>query len=312
MILFYTEGNAIVGMGHCVRSVALAEALREHPFRPAVAFHVDKWSEPAAWYVRAHGFPLWRPGMLPRPTATVQDRVESVREGPAPVFELVDELHEAMDRSNAFSAFDDPGNAILRRQFGNQPNRLVRKDPLRILLSFGGADPCHLTEIVGPLAVETGLHVTATVGPAFGFRPGLMSGPAYGMELVQGGEDMAYLLAHSDVVLCSGGMTVLEAAACGTPALVVSQNGREHERATRLANMGLCYYAGPGYAPRSLIGVQDSVRSALGTMLRDWRARHQMAHVQQSKVDGLGALVVADRIISRIHEEEDEADKRPS
>ena len=82
-----------------------------------------------------------------------------------------------------------------------------------VLVTFGGTDPDELTDkVTRALSTAVDLTVRVVEPPASGTR-----GPTV----------MASEMAQADVIVCSGGRTVLEAAAMGKPAVVLCQNFRE-------------------------------------------------------------------------------------
>jgi spore coat polysaccharide biosynthesis predicted glycosyltransferase SpsG len=154
----------------------------------------------------------------------------------------------------------------------------VNVKPSRLLITFGGTDPAHLTERVEELIkgmAYPNLDLYA-IAP-----PGRVSNPAP--------VSMAHELLAADLVITSGGRTVYEAAACGTPTLVITQNTRE--------------------ATHVHLGWGGNINLGLGGLVSDHKiqrmVRHVLDHVDlrlemakagQLSVDGRGARRIARRI----------------
>jgi spore coat polysaccharide biosynthesis predicted glycosyltransferase SpsG len=104
---------------------------------------------------------------------------------------------------------------------------------------------------------------------------------------------MAQLIAEADLVLCSGGMTVYELAALGTPGIVCAQNLREATRMQAFARHGTVVYLGLG---------SEVSPSQLGetvcALLADSDRRRVMSQRGKTLVDGYGAERVADVIVN--------------
>lgn len=120
---------------------------------------------------------------------------------------------------------------------GFLPQPANRRNPpeqfKRILVSFGGEDPGHLTEVLVKWFLEKGGYepeqLTVVIGPFFGERslPG-------GVAELQSPDNLAEVLAEYDLVCTSFGLTAYEAAAAGTGVLLLNPS-QYHSSLTRLA-----------------------------------------------------------------------------
>jgi spore coat polysaccharide biosynthesis predicted glycosyltransferase SpsG len=183
---------------------------------------------------------------------------------------LVNELYPA----HAPAELSGPKWAVLRPVFTAAPEHTFgHAGPPRLLVTFGGTDPAGLTvrlrRIVNSLDADS-----VIVDP-----------PSRG-----GGADIASLLTWADLVVCSGGRTVWEAMACGTPAVVLCQNSRElsHSHLSPLygvLNLGLGALVSDGK-------IDETIRFLLQAtgFLAD------MSGQMRGVVDGRGALRIAHRI----------------
>ena len=120
---------------------------------------------------------------------------------------------------------------------GFLPQPANRRNPpeqfQRVLVSFGGEDPGHLTEILVQWFLEKGGYapeqLTVVIGPFFGERslPG-------GVAALQSPDNLAEVLAEYDLVCTSFGLTAYEAAAAGTGVLLLNPS-QYHSSLARLA-----------------------------------------------------------------------------
>jgi spore coat polysaccharide biosynthesis predicted glycosyltransferase SpsG len=112
---------------------------------------------------------------------------------------------------------------ILRPEFRGLPPYQVRPEFERVLVTMGGTDPSRFTEYAAEqLGGMGGLNVRVVVPPGRELEKDKPSGVTWLY-----GAHMAKEMIQADVVVCSAGRTLLEAAAVGVPALVVAQNERE-------------------------------------------------------------------------------------
>jgi spore coat polysaccharide biosynthesis predicted glycosyltransferase SpsG len=105
---------------------------------------------------------------------------------------------------------------------------------------------------------------------------------------------IADLMLDADVVMSSGGMSVYEIAALGTPGIVLGQNIREDQRMREFARHGTIEYLGLG--PEV---AEETIAAAVQALLRDASRRREMSRKGRELVDGLGAERAAEVILDR-------------
>ncbi|MGH9885800.1 MAG: hypothetical protein ACREBE_09745, partial [bacterium] len=102
------------------------------------------------------------------------------------------------------------------------------------------------------------------------------------------------LMLDADVMVGSGGMSVYEIAALGTPGVILGQNAREDKRMREFALHGTVTYLGLG--PEVEPG---AIAVAVGQLLGDPEKRRQMSMRGRKLVDGLGATRAAEVVLER-------------
>ena len=115
--------------------------------------------------------------------------------------------------------------AILRPEFITAKNVPIKDRDIDVLVTFGGTDPNGLTERLHATFAENGYDVDKKI--VFVQPPG---SPKH-LDGAEVSPNMATLLSRSKMVFTSGGRTLYEAAATGTPAFVICQNIRESTHA---------------------------------------------------------------------------------
>jgi spore coat polysaccharide biosynthesis predicted glycosyltransferase SpsG len=204
------------------------------------------------------------------------------------------------DRETPEGFYGGPAFAILRRHFQGR-ERVFRDRPAKVLLTFGGADPQAFTlkvaRALAPLTED--LEVISVAGPAFPHTAvfeALQRTIGGRLPLVKGAEvQIADLMLDADLVLCSGGMSVYEIAALGTPGLVLAQNAKEDRRMREFSRFGTIEYLGLG------VDVEEArILSAVRQILADADRRRAMSARGRALVDGYGAARAAEIVLEQI------------
>lgn len=334
-ILFRVDGSRSMGMGHVYRSLAVAEALREGS-RAEIAFLMSADHAEGITAVSKSGYPVrvFKPGGLEALIDSIRDFAPSVVINDLPLVEetylrslarlgsitinLVDTLDDLErvsrdaqfvisvmneDRETPEGFYGGPAFAILRRHFQGR-ERVFREKPLKILLTFGGADPQALTlKVARALAPLTrDLEVISVAGPAFPHTQvfeALQRTLQQKLPLVRGAEvQIADLMLDADLVLCSGGMSVYEIAALGTPGVVLAQNAREDRRMREFARFGTIEYLGLGVDVD-----ENTISEAVRRLLADPARRRAMSEKGRGLVDGFGAARAAQIVLEQVQTE---------
>lgn len=283
-VAFCADAGPGQGLGHIVRSSAVANALRVRGIKPRTA------ALGASAPTTVDGID-WAPAETP-PNAEVvvldSYTVDARAVGDARLV-LMHDAATAPASAALVVAPSDPGEstaerlcgmrfACLRPAFWGLPVRSVQSDVTQVLVTTGGGDPGGTGRALAATARDAlpRAKVQLVVGPHAEHEP------LEGVEPLRANPLVDALL-RADVVVCGGGQTMLEAAACGTPcvALVLAENQRA--QATALASEGAVELADV-----------DTLGSAIGRL--DHERRRALSERAQASVDGYGALRVAFRI----------------
>jgi spore coat polysaccharide biosynthesis predicted glycosyltransferase SpsG/CMP-N-acetylneuraminic acid synthetase len=328
-VLFRVDGGAKMGMGHVYRSLAIADALRASS-RAEIAFLMCADHTEGLLTVSRHGYPVrvvagrgheaglehirdFAPAILINDLPALDAAyLTALSHLGATTVNLVDTLadletteHYAQvivsvmnqDRETPEGFYGGPAYAILRDQFRGREKE-VRDEPRMVLLSFGGSDPQGLT-LKAARALEglpPAVKILAVAGPAFSYRKEFEAlEPTLRRRVPLINEAaIADLMLEADVVVGSGGMSVYEIAALGTPGIVLSQNLREDQRMRAFARHGTVEYLGLG----TEVG-EDAIAAAVRSLLGDPGRRREMSRRGRTLVDGLGASRAAEVILDR-------------
>jgi spore coat polysaccharide biosynthesis predicted glycosyltransferase SpsG len=283
-VIFDVAYGTFVGTGHMYRTLAIAKELQHHD----VSFRFPDWAVPDHF-----PFPTQpTDASFGAPAIIVKDRLDTSEhemltlKKAAPVVTLEDKGGGARHADAVVNAlyastglaheYAGSRYAILRPEFRNHH---FSRDG--VLVTFGGADPLHLTErlasILGPLGATY-------VKPPYGSSDVGIDNPSMG----------ALLNTHA-VVVTSAGRTVLEAAACGTPAIVIAQNAREATHSHLGFEHGNIYLGHGGFV------TDDTISQAIHTMLTDYSLQDEMTARALRSIDLKGLQRVV-RIINEVME----------
>jgi CMP-N-acetylneuraminic acid synthetase/spore coat polysaccharide biosynthesis predicted glycosyltransferase SpsG len=336
-VLFRVDGGAALGMGHVYRSLAIADALRASS-RAEIAFLMSAEHTEGLLTVSRHGYPVrvvagrgqeaglehirdFAPAILINDLPAIDAAyLTALSHLGATTVNLVDTLSDlettehyaqvivsAMnhDRETPEGFYGGPAYAILRDQFRGRQKE-VREEPQMVLLSFGGSDPQGLT-LKAARALDTlppTVKILAVAGPAFSYRKEFEAlEPTLRRRVPLINEAaIADLMLEADVLVGSGGMSVYETAALGTPGIVLGQNLREDQRMREFARYGTIEYLGLGSDV-----AEDRITGAVRALLLDTARRREMSRRGRELVDGLGASRAAEVILDRRQRSRDAA-----
>jgi spore coat polysaccharide biosynthesis predicted glycosyltransferase SpsG len=197
--------------------------------------------------------------------------------------------------------FTEPSYAIINPRFSEAHRRKTR-EPLRILVTLGGADTLGLTpgviETLDSLPEE--FVITAVIGPAFKHYTELekaIAGCTRRVDVRFNVSDMWNVMGESDLAISAGGNTLFELAATGTPAVVLCEELFEVETADRMMKSGTCENLGYSKQVDS-----ERLRQTTQRMINDQDKRKKMGLAGKKLIDGHGPERVSEIIRNRISE----------
>ena len=311
-IAFHFKATAELGFGHFYRALALANRL----YYNEIVFLCSEFDEGLKNRISTIGFEYYLStdpiGTLQEigPTILINDVLDTTEKFMQQIHSFIPLIVNFEDLGPGTKYADlvfnalyeglslDPSHyggapyAIMREEFLFMPRRIAREQVELITATFGGSDPNNIA-----------LHCAKTLPKRFpNIRFRFILGPGYthdkddisksiaafsNAELIDASADMVKHLSESDIVITSGGRTVFEAAACGTPCIVISQNERElkHRHITSrdgVTNLGL--FNESESMPKLVEVIEEFVKNP--------HHRATMADRSGRLVDGLGIFRV--------------------
>jgi len=277
-ILIYVKGNETVGSGHVRRAVTLAEAMPWHNVTIEALDYEDEQMVQQLVPARYQG--MWGGGQdltitdvldsrspFPNPWIALEDQSPHTRAADLVINSLYGTNANGRTRTGA-------GWEILRPEFRWLPEPKFT-DRGRVLVTFGGTDPARLTEWAAEaLDPIDNLRILAPPGVAFNNlrrvrHDDWLTDPVMARELYE-----------ADVVVCSAGRTVFEAARAGTPAVVVAANPRE----ARHSHLGV----GNVFLGQAAAVTSHQLLHAVRRLLDNRALREVIGREGRGSVDGCG------------------------
>ncbi len=255
-IKFIAKGGGPQGMGHVMRSLNVARALKEMDM--PVYFLFDDESS-ATELVEENGF-TWcryrsgRPALAEGPSGVVvmdteddvTEFVRSFKRKGSRVL-LIDNSTRATgladlsitpsafmgagagDEEYSGSKFVIIGENFFRARKAMKPMR--HSLPLKVLVTMGWCDANNITlRVLEAIACMEDIHITVVLGPDYAFHETLKPFQGHpSINFRSAVKDMAPLMAASHIAFTALGTTVYELAFMGVPPLIIS-NYREDEK----------------------------------------------------------------------------------
>jgi spore coat polysaccharide biosynthesis predicted glycosyltransferase SpsG len=169
-------------------------------------------------------------------------------------------------------------------------------------LQLSGDDPFRLTlKVMEALEeVRRPLRVTVVIGPAFFNEEEIRekaSCAQHRYDLQKNVPNMAELMCQTDLAVTGGGLTALEVACTGTPALIICEVAHQVDTARALECQGAVVNLGLGESLEPL-----EIAGHVESLLADPGRRLQLSQAGKSLVDGRGVERIRMILVSKLEE----------
>ncbi|MBI5523534.1 MAG: cytidine 5'-phosphate N-acetylneuraminic acid synthetase [Desulfarculus sp.] len=295
-VLFVTQGNASLGLGHVYRCLLLAHEISEHQ----VLFLCTSQSEIA--YSRIASFDyqtfMQEGGLAAQvlslnPDLVINDildtsaeYVEALRQAGIKVVNFEDNGPGALAADLVFNALYEDGPSLsphlraghqyfcLRDEFEGAQRRPPAPEVREVLITFGGTDPNDFTrqtlETLLPLAQASGIRLNIVTGPGYQHKAALLARLNELGEAAIGFSDgtrvISSMMERADLAISSAGRTVLELVHMQKPCIIMSHHAREHSHSFARPKNGVVYLG--VMAPFKAVKLRRVFTAMLGQGLR--------------------------------------------
>jgi len=207
--------------------------------------------------------------------------------------------YEALRRRPQTRWLLGPAYALLREEFARRHEAAqARAEPTRTLLCFGGGDDYGAALLSLRALEQAGWRAPVDVAlgsraPRRGEVEAWIADPRpFQVTLHVDADNMADLLRNAGLAVIAGGTTSFEAAALGTPALIVQTAPNQRPNAEAWQTLGAALDMGPLERLD-----QATLGAAAKSPAADESRRRAMSAAGRASVDGLGAGRVADALL---------------
>lgn len=198
-----------------------------------------------------------------------------------------------------------PRYTLLRPEFCHlAPHTQTRSSLKRLLLCFGGSDPCHLTETALKELADSPMMIDVVIGAGNNRNRAIKTlchANQKRWTLHVQTTAMATLMAHADLAIGAGGSSHWERCLLGLPALVVTVADNQVESTRLLHEQGACQWLGNADDLRA-----GTIRHAVEQLMHNPQRLQQMSRIATEVVpqDGgtpkivkaIQALLAADNV----------------
>jgi len=217
------------------------------------------------------------------------------------VYVLVKEPKDNESADSTQLSFIGPSYIALKEDFERvtKKRKEIRKKCETILVTFGGSDPKGLTikAIKALENLDQEFRTTVVIGTAFtriNELEKVLESAKRGYIVKSNVDNMADLMYNADIAITSGGVTVYELSAVGTPGIVLCQN--EHENTNVFERYGTVIKLGLGDAIS-----ENEILNAIRQLMVNVNLRQTMSKRGKKLVDGEGARRIVDMVLSLIN-----------
>lgn len=185
---------------------------------------------------------------------------------------------------------------MLREEFRNLPFKQIKTEVTDIMLTVGGADPYNVTENILGIIKNTWYSFHVVIGPSF-TNSYLFSKMQKDNIKFYHNPNMYELMKKCDLGISACGSTLYELAACGIPTLGIVLADNQLGVADKLHNLGIINNLG-WYNEIT----KDRFLYKLENIALDLRTRENMSILARKLVDGMGVIRITKAITQTLYE----------
>jgi spore coat polysaccharide biosynthesis predicted glycosyltransferase SpsG len=327
-VVIITIGGHEIGMGHVMRCLSLAKALKRDKidvrFFLKKGYDSDECVSSVSEKIRTEGFDV-----------SLEDNVSKIFNEGNPDVLFIDFPHHvrrseyvdnAKKRGIGSVVFDDMllnGEAadivinpslvitkeptvnsqsfytggdytVINSSFCNAASHIkdIRNNVKNILITMGGSDPTRQTEKILDALMENRVDADIDVVIGMAYKGKLpVTSQQSPVKIHHNASNMAELMREADMAFIAGGITLYEAASIGLPVIVIAQDRYQEAAAKEFQKKGFGRYLG-FFSDVT----KDMIYEGFKELFNDYDSRKSMSDIGRKIVDGKGVFRVAEII----------------
>ncbi|WP_010237142.1 UDP-2,4-diacetamido-2,4,6-trideoxy-beta-L-altropyranose hydrolase [Clostridium arbusti] len=171
---------------------------------------------------------------------------------------------------------------MLRDEFKNISKKYIKEEPQNIMITVGGSDPHYITEQILDYVKLLDYNFHVVVGPSFPKDNSLKSHESEKIRLYYNA-NMYEIMKKCDIAISACGSTLYELADCGVPTLGTIVADNQQGIANKMNELGMIKNIG-WYNTL----VKDKFIEALTEFCSNFTLRSEMSRKAQNSIDGNG------------------------
>lgn len=250
-ILIVVAGNETIGLGHVYNTLILANDILNHD----IEFLVKSDSDLAYRKIASNNYKVYKQNnenilidiFELNPDVVINDILDTEREYVEKIISKgikcvnFEDLGEGTRFANLVINAIYPEKEVLNNHYFGEKYFILRDEFIfnysnkvinevkKVLITFGGVDPCNLTEIclsyIYDYCVSENIEINIVTGPGYAKYDSIEK---YTLAIVHKNVmNISDFMYDADLIFTSAGRTVYEIASIGTPTIVMAQNERE-------------------------------------------------------------------------------------
>lgn len=190
---------------------------------------------------------------------------------------------------------------MIRNEFKDLPKRIVAKKITQIMITTGGSDSFGLSQKLAKWILTNSefenIQINLIVGSAFSNKSELnkLAFEYKNLILHENPEKISQIMFRSDIAISSGGSTLYELCACGTPTLSFVLADNQQGIVMRMNELGLVQSIG-WYNELE----EERLTSSLSNLIKNFEKRKEISANGQKLVDGNGCSRIVEKLLQMI------------
>lgn len=201
---------------------------------------------------------------------------------------IVKERYKNYDFNSGIKYYLGPKYEVLSKNFeqANKARRKINRNVKNVLVTLGGSDPENLCPRVIKALDGLEINTSIVIGPAYKNIEQIKKTlntikNKKDFRLLYNVDDLVQFMLNSDITITAGGLTLLELAATGTPALVCCEVPHQVENANAIQKKGAVINLG-------LLPDKDEIRKSFLELVNKPMKRKYMSWRGKMITDGKG------------------------